>query len=67
MNRKHYNEIAKIFADLSLGTTDDTTIGRTINWTRERIAKEIADVLQQESSRFDRDRFLAACNLENVS
>lgn len=51
MSRKHFIKIAEIVRDTGLP-----------EWARIELAERLADMCQEESKTFDRERFLVACN-----
>jgi hypothetical protein len=53
MSRKHYIAIAAIFADARSFTKDPIALAL--------VASRLADTFARENQRFDRVRFLAAC------
>lgn len=56
MTKKHYEAIARVFRR---NTDLPAAAGAAVRET----ARELADVLQADNPRFDRDRFLTACGL----
>lgn len=59
MTRKDYVLIASTFAKFQ----KIQDLDQTINWTGADLARNLADVLQGDNPRFDRDRFLVACGV----
>jgi hypothetical protein len=58
MQKRHFEAIAKAFADRSYDHCDDYQA------CREGIAKELANYFATVNPRFDRARFLIACKVE---
>ena len=56
MTRKDYQLIAEVFANFGKMVELEETIGA-------EIARVLADALQGDNPRFDRERFLIACGL----
>lgn len=56
MTRKDYQLIAEVFANFGKMVELEETIGADI-------ARVLADALQGDNPRFDRERFLIACGL----
>jgi hypothetical protein len=56
MTRKDYQLIAEVFANFGQMIELEETIGADI-------ARNLADALQGDNPRFDRDRFLVACGV----
>ncbi len=61
LSRKHYIEVAKIFASHSHGYKPETIEARTATW----FAQELADVYAADNPAFDRAGFLAACGVQS--
>jgi len=57
MTRKDYQLIAEVFANFGQMIELEETIGA-------EIARELANVLQNDNPRFDRARFLDACGVK---
>ena len=57
MTRKDYQLIADVFANFGQMIELEETIGADL-------ARNLADALQADNPRFDRDRFLTACGVK---
>lgn len=57
MTKKDYIAIARVLKSAEFAES-------TANMTRDYIAREMATMLARDNSRFDRDRFLAACGVK---
>ena len=57
MTRKDYQLIADVFANFGKMIELEETIGADL-------ARNLADALQADNPRFDRDRFLTACGVK---
>lgn len=64
MTKKDYELIARIFAK-NMG--EKATEGRTlpVKTVVEATARQFADVLSRENTRFDKDKFLKACGIQD--
>lgn len=60
MTRKDYIAIAECFHEALADALDPITTKVVIG-----LAREIASVLQEDNSRFDRYKFLSACGVES--
>ncbi len=60
MTRKDYQLIADTFAKFQ----KIRNLDQTINWSQEDLARNLADALQADNSRFDHSRFLDACEIK---
>jgi hypothetical protein len=60
MTRKDYQLIADTFAKFQ----KIQNLDQTINWSREDLARNLADALQADNPRFDSARFLNACGVK---
>ena len=67
MTRKHFNAIAAALAEAHAEIGDMNTIVHVADARRalDLAAAKLADVLQAENPRFDRDRFTTACRGES--
>lgn len=61
MSRKHFQAIADAVKDSQVATWGDAETQRF------RLADNLADVCAAENGRFDRGRFLAACNVPEAN
>lgn len=64
MTKKDYIVIAAVIRDgalINLETLRDVEVN---SLTRLQIARTMANMLARDNSRFDRDRFLAACGVK---
>jgi hypothetical protein len=60
MTRKDYQLISQVFANFG----KIQQLDQTINWTGADLARNLADALQADNPRFDRARFLEACEVK---
>jgi hypothetical protein len=64
MNRKDYIAIAAIFAkEKAEDATLNEDFARGLEWNRCYLADRLADYFAEDNEHFDRDRFLAACDV----
>ena len=56
MTRKDYVKIAAIIKDIDTDNTSQV-------YRKRLVAEKIAEVLAEDSPRFDRDKFLSACGV----
>jgi ribosomal protein S7 len=66
MSRKHYTEAAEVIkrqVDVALTEMSSNAEQSGAMYAAENIAKELAGMFKRDNSRFDRDKFLAACGL----
>lgn len=62
MTKKHFEAIAEIVANIPGGF--DHIAGNDTKNARKALANELADYFQRENARFDRAKFLKACNVK---
>lgn len=56
LTRRHYIEIAKIIANAQRQNTTEQAL--------DHVAEDLADMFKRDNSRFDRVKFIDACNPE---
>ena len=60
MTRKHYIRLARIIKDNSVS---DELEGKLIKYiAKDSLILDMCDMLKQDNSLFDKDRFINACN-----
>lgn len=62
LSRKHYVAIAQRFAGLPLVNFDNKNFGAGFNAGIDAAIDALADAFAVDNPRFDRARFIAACN-----
>lgn len=65
LSRKHYEAIAAVVAEQAAeyaGSVEDFSAGGA--WAVEQTAKNLATYFAADNPNFDRQRFLAACQVE---
>lgn len=63
MTKKDYVLIASVFNKAMQYTADEPRAMEAVKATVEVVADELADALEQDNPRFDRERFLTACGV----
>lgn len=61
MTRKDYKAIAEVIAE---AVAIARSVGVDCEAGERRIAEGIAEVMERDNERFDRTRFMTACNLQ---
>jgi hypothetical protein len=61
MTRKDYEKIARMLANLSVVTVSNVALVH-----RQTLIDRMADIMAADNPRFNRDRFLTACDRDTV-
>jgi hypothetical protein len=66
MTRKDYIAIAKTIADeRPYILRENKLLDREVSATLDSVAMNLAEMLQRDNPRFDRDKFLTACGVQS--
>ena len=67
MTKKDYIAIANIIkgTKVSAVTHVNKTIGEAEDSTADYIARSLATIMEEDNSRFDREKFLTACGVQD--